>query len=171
MNILGYSDAAQLQRRSSDAVIKLVLRCCLYWPNRSGWRQKVIMPRRTFMLLSWWCPLGQSKGHLPAREDIIMDRLIPILTHLSSRWTVPLRHFRAISVWKQQGPFRPWSFWWGLNTNIIYMQVMCNLCILKPCSRNKWLFLFKFRRCKLMFRKKIISHGQDSVKNIGFSKK
>ncbi len=49
------------------------------------------MPLRTFMLLSWWCPLGQSKGHLPAREDIIMDRLIPILTHLSSRWTVPLR--------------------------------------------------------------------------------
>ncbi len=90
MNILGYSDAAQLQRQSSDAVIKLVLRCCLYWPNRSGWRQKVIMPLRTFMLLSWWCLLGQSKGHLPAREDIIMDRLIPILTHLSSRWTVPL---------------------------------------------------------------------------------
>ena len=70
--------------------IKLLLRCCLYWPNRSGWRQKVIMPLRTFMLLSWWCPLGQSKGHLPAREDIIMDRLIPILTHLSSHWTVPL---------------------------------------------------------------------------------
>jgi hypothetical protein len=26
----GNSDAAQLQRRSSDAVFKLVLRCCLY---------------------------------------------------------------------------------------------------------------------------------------------
>ncbi len=26
-----------------------------------------------------------------------------------------LRHFRAISLWKQQGPFRPWSFWWRLR--------------------------------------------------------
>jgi hypothetical protein len=43
------------------------------------------------MLLSRWCPLGQGKGHLPAREDIIMDRLIPILTPLSCRWTVPLK--------------------------------------------------------------------------------
>ncbi len=25
-----------------------------------------------------------------------------------------LRHFRAISLWKKQGPFHPWSFWWGL---------------------------------------------------------
>ncbi len=25
------------------------------------------------------------------------------------------RHFRAISLWKKQGPFRPWSFWWGLK--------------------------------------------------------
>ncbi len=95
---LGYSDAAQLQRRSSDAVIKLVLRCCLYWPNRSGWRQKVVMPLRTFMLLSWWCPLGQCKGHLPAREDIIMDQLIPILTHLSSHWTVPLKSSASFRI-------------------------------------------------------------------------
>jgi hypothetical protein len=34
--------------------------------------------------------LGQGKGHLPTREYIIMDRLIPILTPLSSHWTVPL---------------------------------------------------------------------------------
>jgi len=26
-----------------------------------------------------------------------------------------LRHFRAISFWKKQGPFHPWSFWWGLK--------------------------------------------------------
>ncbi len=26
-----------------------------------------------------------------------------------------LRHFRAISLWKKQGPFHPWSFWWGLK--------------------------------------------------------
>jgi hypothetical protein len=44
---------------------------------------------KTFMLLSWCCPLGQGKEHLAAREFIIMDRLIPILTPLSSRWTVP----------------------------------------------------------------------------------
>jgi hypothetical protein len=37
------------------------------------------------MLLSWWCPLGQGKGHLPAREYII---LIPILTPLSCHWTM-----------------------------------------------------------------------------------
>jgi hypothetical protein len=23
--------------------------------------------------------------------------------------------FREISLWKKQGPFHPWSFWWGLN--------------------------------------------------------
>ncbi len=23
------------------------------------------------------------------------------------------RHFRALSLWKQQGPMRPWSFLWG----------------------------------------------------------
>ncbi len=113
-NILGLMDTAQFQRRSTDAVMipadvltthfglhrrcaatasefKLVLRCCLYWPNRSGWRQKVIMPLTTFMKLSWWCPLGQGKWHLPAKECIIMDRLIPILTHHSSHWTVPLK--------------------------------------------------------------------------------
>jgi hypothetical protein len=26
-----------------------------------------------------------------------------------------LTHFRAISLWKKQGPFHPWSFWWGLS--------------------------------------------------------
>ncbi len=26
-----------------------------------------------------------------------------------------LRHFRARSLWKKQGPFHPWSFWWGLK--------------------------------------------------------
>jgi hypothetical protein len=61
MNLLGYSDAAQLQRRSTDAVTELVLRCCDYWPNRLGWRQKVLQPPSMFMLLSWWCPLGHDK--------------------------------------------------------------------------------------------------------------
>ncbi len=116
-NILGLIGAAQLQRRSTDAVMipadVLTTHFGIHWgcaatasefrrcnqisptllsllTHRSGWRQKVIMPLSTFMLLSWWCPLGQSKGQLPAREDIIMDRLIPILTHLSSHWTVPL---------------------------------------------------------------------------------
>jgi hypothetical protein len=83
-------DALQLQRRSSNAVTELVLRCCDYWPNRLGWRQKVLKPLKTFMLLSRWSPLGQGKGHLPAREYIRMDRLIPILTPLCSHWTIPL---------------------------------------------------------------------------------
>ncbi len=89
-NILGYSDTAQLQRRSTDAVKELVLRCCVYWPNRLGWRQKVIQPPSMFMLISWWCPLGHDKRHLPAIQIFIAVPLIPILNHLSSRWTVPL---------------------------------------------------------------------------------
>ncbi len=115
--ILGYTDAAQLQRWTSDAVMitadvltshfgihrilhsysvaaltvkELVLCFCIYRPNRLGWRQKVLKPLKKFMLLSWWCPLGQDKGNLLAREYIIMNRLIPILTHLSSHWKVPL---------------------------------------------------------------------------------
>ncbi len=69
MNILGYSIAAQLQRQSTDAVTELVLRCCVYWPNRLGWRQKVLQPPSMFMLLSWWCPLGHDKRHLPAIQN------------------------------------------------------------------------------------------------------
>ncbi len=43
------------------------------------------------MLLSWWCPLGHGKRHLPAIQIFIAVRLISILTaRLSSRWTVPL---------------------------------------------------------------------------------
>ncbi len=30
----------------------------------------------------WWCPLGAGKGHLPARQFIKMDRLIPVWAHL-----------------------------------------------------------------------------------------
>jgi hypothetical protein len=40
--------------------------------------------------------LGQGKGQLPAKEYIRMDRLIPILTHLSSHWTVPLSKQKGI---------------------------------------------------------------------------
>ncbi len=92
MNILGYSDAAQLQRQITDAVRELVLRCCVYWPNRLRWRQKVLQPPSKFMLLSWWCPLGHDKQHF------IAVQFIPILTHLSSRWTVPLSVISFLSV-------------------------------------------------------------------------
>ncbi len=36
-----------------------------------------------------------------------------------------LRHFRAINLWKKQGPFHPWSFWWGLikHMNHFYSQL------------------------------------------------
>ncbi len=91
IHILGYSDALNLQRRSTAAVKELVLRCWVYWPNRLGWRQKVLQPPSMFMLLLWWCSLGHGKRHLPAIQIFIVVRLIPILTHLSSRWTVPLR--------------------------------------------------------------------------------
>ncbi len=108
-NILGLIEAAQLQRRSTDAMMIPVdvltthfgihgcctataseFRRCNQISPTLLWRQKVIMSLTTFMKLSWWCPLGQGKWHLPAKEYIIMDRLIPILTHLSSHWTVPL---------------------------------------------------------------------------------
>ncbi len=34
-----------------------------------------------------------------------------------------LKHFRAISLWKKQGPFRPWSFWWGLMNRFYALKV------------------------------------------------
>ncbi len=33
---------------------------------------------RCFMLLSWWCPFSAENGHLPTRQFIKMDRLIPV---------------------------------------------------------------------------------------------
>jgi hypothetical protein len=134
-NILGLIDAAQLQRRSTDAVMipggvltphfGILRRCAAtasefrrcnqisptllsLLTQQVGMASKSSNALRTFMLLSWWCPLGQSKGHLPAREDIIMDRLIPILTHLSSHWTVPLRIHQWIQSLKR----------WNALTNV-----------------------------------------------------
>ena len=76
-----------------------------YKPNRLGWRQKVLQPPSMFMLLSWWCPLGHGKRHLPAIQIFIAVRLIPILTHLSSGWTVPLTKegFSKEAIWKCPG--------------------------------------------------------------------
>ncbi len=37
--------------------------------------------------------------NLPAIQFILAVRLIPILTHLSSRWTVPLRIMRVECLW------------------------------------------------------------------------
>jgi hypothetical protein len=37
-----------------------------------------------------WCSLGPGKGHLPARQFIKMDGLIPVSTHLCFHLTVPL---------------------------------------------------------------------------------
>jgi hypothetical protein len=96
-------------RRCSDAVTELVLRFCVYWPNRLGWRQKVLQPPITFMILSWWCPLGQGKWHLPAIQFILAVRLIPILTHLSSRWTVPLKVQRRNPNQKRSALWRIFS--------------------------------------------------------------
>ncbi len=42
--------------RSADALTELVLRCCVYWPNRLGWRQKV---------LSRWKCLCYSRDGVP----------------------------------------------------------------------------------------------------------
>ncbi len=35
---------------------------------------------RRFMLLSWWCPFRAKKEHLPTRQFIKVDRLIPLST-------------------------------------------------------------------------------------------
>ncbi len=111
--ILGYSDAIKLQRRSSAAVKELVLRCWVYWPNRLGWRQTVLQPPSMFMLLSWWCPLGHGKRHLPAIQIFIVVRLIPILTHLSSRWTVPLSYKKNLSAtYAPKETICVKIFWW-----------------------------------------------------------
>ncbi len=63
-----------------------------------GQCQNVLQTLNRFMLLLWWCPLGHSKGQLPAKEYIRMDRLIPILTHLSFHWTVPLKGHQLLYV-------------------------------------------------------------------------
>ncbi len=84
-------DTLTLRSYSSDAVTELVLCCSVYWPNLLGWCKNVLKTLKTFMLLSWWCPLGQDKEHLLARQFIILDRLIPILTHLSCHWTGPVK--------------------------------------------------------------------------------
>ncbi len=116
-DILEYTDVAQLQRRSADAVMitadvltahfgihrrrsseavtELVPRCSVYWPNWLGWRQKVLKPLKTFMKLSWWCPLGHGKWHLPAIQFILTVWLKPILTPLSFHQTVPLDRFEC----------------------------------------------------------------------------
>ncbi len=50
----------QSRNNSADAVAQLVLSWSVYWPNRLGWRLTVLQPPSTFMLLSWWCPLGHD---------------------------------------------------------------------------------------------------------------
>ncbi len=50
--------------------------------HRLGQCQNVLRLLKTFMLLSWTCPFGAGKGHLPTRQFIKMDRLIPVSTQL-----------------------------------------------------------------------------------------
>ncbi len=55
-----------------------------YFTNPTSWEkcQNVLKTLKTFMLLSWWCPLVAGKGHWPARQFIKMDRLIPVFFDL-----------------------------------------------------------------------------------------
>jgi hypothetical protein len=73
------------------------------------------------LLLTWWCPLGQGKGHLPAREYIIMDRLILILTPLSSHWTVPLKE--NIQHFKTWHFFYTWNFFTFIDSRPKSMRI------------------------------------------------
>jgi hypothetical protein len=52
------------------------------WPNWLGQCKKVSRTLKTFMLVSWWCPFGAGKIHMPAREFIIRGRLILVSIHL-----------------------------------------------------------------------------------------
>ena len=56
-----------------------------------------------------------------------------------------LRHFRAISLWKKQGPFRPWSFWWGLKESLFlkFFDILCN-------KASRWSQKFAIGVTKLM---------------------
>ncbi len=75
------------------------------------------------MLLSWWCPLGQGKEHLPARQFVILDRLIPILTHLSCHWTVPLNFPQFIYFNKNREILN--VFWWFFFGNTVKTVSAC----------------------------------------------
>ncbi len=80
-----------------------------------------------FMLLSWWCPLGHGKEHLPAKQFVILDRLIPILTHLSCHWTVPLNTVKSIFhfVW----------FWFLIRNYYLWQTCPRPWVSRLPCSR------------------------------------
>ncbi len=56
-----------------------------------------------------------------------LERKLPRLGIDIFRICWHLRHFRAISLWKKQGPFHPWSFWWGLTNTV--SPVWACLCI------------------------------------------
>ncbi len=63
---LAHFDTVQVQRQSINAVTDLVQRCSVYWLNRLGWPQIVLkLLKKTFMILSGWCPLRHGKCHLP----------------------------------------------------------------------------------------------------------
>ena len=49
------------------------------------------------MLLSWWCPFKIKKRKWPTRHFEIIYRLIPLLTPVSCRWTVPLRILSTVN--------------------------------------------------------------------------
>ncbi len=55
----------------------------------------VLKTLNKFLLLSWWCPLGHGKGHLPTRQFIKMDRLVPVSTHLFSLDSTLIKCFRS----------------------------------------------------------------------------
>ena len=64
------------------AVTKLVQQWSVFWPYQLGWHKNVLKTLKMFMPLSWWRLLGPGKWHLPARQFIIMYRLIPLSTPL-----------------------------------------------------------------------------------------
>jgi hypothetical protein len=59
-----------------------------------------------------------------------------------------LRHFRAMSLWKKQGPFRPWSFWWGLREDFWGISTLLHLpplrfhCVGGCLDRNQDSYVF-----------------------------
>ncbi len=79
--------------------------------------------KRLCRQLSWWCPFGAGKEHLPTRQFIKMDRLIPVSTHPCARNYRPCfrenQPKRSFSIkWKR-------AFWACFRENWVYKFGHC----------------------------------------------
>jgi hypothetical protein len=64
-----------------------------------------------------------------------------------------IRHFRAISLWKKRGPFRPWSFSLGLSRREFKKILFCSKYSLPQCWPKLYLFIHYFFTCRVEYTK------------------